>query len=179
MIRKMKDDEFAKVISIIERSFPRDERRPADEEKALLADPRFTIYVSDDVSAMITVWQFDEFAFIEHFAVDPDHRCGGLGGKMLQELISILPCPVCLETEPPIEDIQKRRISFYTRNGLFLNHYTYYQPPISAGRNTIPLMLMTSGGEVSEADYRRIRGVLYREVYNIGSDFIATHYPNG
>ena len=179
MIRRMKDHEFPKVFGIMEASFPPDERRPYDEQKALLSDPRFTVYVNDDATAFITIWSFDDFAFAEHIAVDPTLRSSGMGSAMLKELIAALTLPLCLEAEPPVEDIQKRRIAFYERNGLTLNSYPYLQPPISKGKGIVPLMIMTSCGEISLSDFRHIREVLYREVYHTPHDFISKHFPEG
>ena len=59
----------------------------------------------------------------------------------------------------------KRRIAFYERNGFFLNKYDYIQPPMSKGKNPVPLLVMTSGGKVSAKRFDEIKKCLYREVY--------------
>ena len=75
-IRFARDEEFDKVFSVLKTSFPPDERRTYDAQKALLNNPKYNIYVlpdseSDEIKAFITVWQFGTFAFVEHFAVNP------------------------------------------------------------------------------------------------------------
>lgn len=160
--------DFDKVFDIMERSFPPDERRPKSEQLALLNNPAHSIYIlqkSSNIAAFITVWRFDGFAFIEHFAVHPDFRCNGTGSFILSEIIPYLGVRVCLEAEPPLNEISKRRIGFYERNGFTLNEYPYMQPPISNGKLPVPLMIMTTGGGISESEFNNIRDIIYREVY--------------
>lgn len=169
MLTKLKQKDFDKVFMIMEDSFPKDEYRTYEKQKALLDDERYMIYIipdGEEVKAFIAVWQFDEFAFVEHFAVNQTYRNQGLGSIILQELMKKLPCMICLEVELPETDFAKRRIGFYERNGFTLNSYDYVQPAMSEGRNELPLQIMTSGKAVSEEQFEKIRDTLYREVYH-------------
>jgi len=166
MIEKMKREDFDGIYAIMEESFPNDEKRPYDEQKKLLETPEYSIYEAEEKNAFIATWEFDEFVFIEHFAVRSACRNTGLGSRMLSEFIEAQNKTVCLEVELPDTDIAKRRIGFYERNGFFLNQYEYFQPPISKGKKIVPLMIMTSGGKVSEDTFKKIRNILYKEVYN-------------
>ncbi|MCI8448180.1 MAG: hypothetical protein HFH30_07230, partial [Eubacterium sp.] len=74
---------------------------------------------------------------------------------------------ICLEVELPENDLAKRRIRFYERNGFFLNQYPYVQPSISKGRSPIPLLIMTSGQPVSEKIFQEIKSTLYEYVYGV------------
>lgn len=170
MLRVMYDYEFDGIFSIMEASFPIDEYRPYDEQKALLSDERYVIYVlpdikSEDVKAFITVWRLGEFAFVEHFAVNPKYRNQGLGAGILTALKDILGCRICLEVELPQTDFAIRRIGFYERNGFCINDYDYIQPPISKGRQEIPLRIMTTGGKLSSDEFEVVKNTIYREVY--------------
>ncbi len=170
MLTDILQEDFDRVYEILKKSFPISERRPYFEQKALLSDPLYRIYVakeekSQDIKAFFAVWIFEDFAFIEHFAVDENCRGVGLGAEVLQELISKLKCPICLETEPPDNEISKRRIDFYLRNGFRLNDYPYIQPPISEGRNKIPLMIMTFPDKISDQVFEYYKNTLYLRVY--------------
>lgn len=170
MIRTMYEHEFDTIFSIMETSFPEDEYRPYEEQKALLSDSRYSVYVlpdsdSGEVKAFITVWKFDDFAFAEHFAVNPDYRNQGLGARILKEFKEIFDCQICLEVELPQTDFAIRRIGFYERNGFFFNDYAYMQPPISRGRNAIPLRIMTSGEAIAKERFDYLKKTIYREVY--------------
>ena len=157
----------------MEKSFPSDEFRPYDEQKALFSDKRYKVFGNTEggkLSTFITTWDFEDFVFIEHFATSPVFRNMGLGEKMLKHLASTLQKRLCLEVEPPNDDIQKRRIAFYSRNGFFLNTFPYIQPPISKGKAPVPLMIMTTSGEVSEGEFLSVKKTLYKEVYKINEN---------
>ncbi len=165
MIEKMKKEYFDKVYAIMEQSFPSDEKRPYEEQKKLLDNPSYSIYIEDKKNAFIATWQFDDFVFIEHFAVRKEYRNTGLGSKMLGEFLEKQKKTVCLEVELPDTEMAKRRIGFYERNGFFLNEYEYFQPPISKGKKIVPLMIMTSGTKIKENTFKIIQDTLYKEVY--------------
>ncbi len=170
MIKPLAHKNFDKVFRLIEISFPEDEYRTYDEQKALLDNPAYEIYTySDDdtIKAFISVWKFDSFVFIEHFAVNPTYRNNGIGSEFLKEAVRISGKMVCLEVELPDNETACRRIEFYKRNNFFLNEYPYVQPPISAGRNPVPLSIMTSGQPVSDTEFKKIKEILYSRVYKV------------
>ena len=99
-------------------SFPDDEYRPYEEQLALFQEPEYRVYsmpvteqtgenknldVNNTVrpAGFLAVWEFAEFIFIEHFAVNPKLRNSGTGSSMLQELVKLSKKPVCLEVELP------------------------------------------------------------------------------
>ena len=90
------------------------------------------------------------------------------GAELLKEITSFYQKTICLEVEPPADEMTKRRVDFYKRNGFFLNEYPYTQPPISKGKNPVPLMIMSSGKELSEPEFHIIKEKLYCEVYKVG-----------
>ena len=161
--------DFEEIYTIMEESFPSDERRVKEEQRAVFLEPFYKIYAYKDknerIKAFIAAWEFDEFLFVEHFAVDKTMRNLGIGAKMLRELIDSTDKRICLEVEPPLSEMPKRRIAFYERNGFSLNGYEYYQPPMSKGKNAIPLMIMTTGGKAEREQYDNIRHTLYKYVY--------------
>lgn len=172
MLQKLRPENFDKVYEILQEAFPLDERRPYDEQKALLSEPKYSIYVLPDtedkeMKAFVTVYQFKEFAYIEHFATNSRYRNQGLGAFLLNELSALLRCRLCLEVELPETEFAKRRIDFYKRNGFYVNEFAYMQPPISKGKKSIPLIIMTSGGTVSKSEFERIKEILYKNVYKI------------
>ena len=171
MIQKLKTQDFDNVYRLMEQSFPPDERRTYTEQKSLLSNPQYCIYILPDtaasnIKAFLAVWTFKDFVFIEHFAVNPLYRNSGIGSAMLKEAVQQIPYMVCLEVELPVQETAKRRIGFYERNGFFLNHYPYMQPPISDGRSPIPLLIMTNQNAISENRFQEIKNTLYKNVYH-------------
>jgi len=162
--------EFDKVYNIMKKSFPPDEHRPHHEQKALLSVPEYlirTLDVDGDIVGFIALWDFDDFTFIEHFALGERYRNRGLGGKFLRDTIHKINKPVCLEAEPPTDELTVRRIGFYNRCGFHLNGYHYIQPSISEGRSPVELKIMTYPHAVDESGFEEIRRVLYDKVYHV------------
>lgn len=170
LVEKTNSGAFDQICALMEKSFPLEEYRPYPEQKALLSRPAYGLYAArndreGNLLGFAAVWEWEDFAFIEHIAVSPDYRNGGLGGKLLDQVVALLEKPVCLEVEPPDGGMASRRIGFYQRHGFFLNPYPYTQPAISEGRSPIPLLIMTHGQEILEAEFLTIRNRLYHEVY--------------
>ncbi len=168
-IKAITPDRFDDVFSIMEKSFPVDEMRPYGEQKDLLLNEKYKVYAAFDenrIIAFAATWQFGGVLFLEHLATDSAMRGRGIGAKLLAYLTSDESRTVCLEAEPPESEITRRRIGFYERNCFYLNEYPYIQPPISKGRNPVPLMIMTYGKKINESDFVNMRDTLYREVYH-------------
>lgn len=169
MIEILEDKDFDEMFDIMCSSFPAEERRSYKEQKALLSNPKFTIYVmrnEEAIMGFITLWRLDGFDFIDHFAVNPIFRNKGVGAKLLRELAVQRDGRLCLEVETPESEIAERRIHFYERNGFYLNRYPYTMPPMSEGKPPVPMLIMTSGGEITEDEFETVKNELYREVYH-------------
>lgn len=176
MIERLTEADFDQMFSLMERSFPEDERRDYNGQRELLAEPAYNLYAKRSpedaaLQAFLALWELGDMAYIEHFAVDPDCRNGGLGGKLLQKVIEDTDMRICLEVELPETEMAARRIGFYERNGFYYNDYFYMQPPIAEGRNAIPLRLMTTGGPLDEEEFFRMQGLLYKNVYGVPEDW--------
>ena len=170
LLEKLDISDFDAMFEIMEKSFPADERRPKEEQKDLFENPLYKVYCVGKMKAFMAVWEFDAFVFLEHFAVSPECRNEGLGSRMLAALAEMYDKKICLEVEPPETDVAASRIHFYERNGFFLNTYPYIQPPISKGKQPVPLMIMTSEA-INEQEFEEIKSTLYKEVYKINGSF--------
>ncbi len=169
VLKRASVDDFEDIYKIMEESFPSDERRNYEEQKKLFSDPVYNIYVikKENVRAFISVFEFDQFTFAEHFAVALEYRNCGLGSKVLSLLKKEVKSPICLEVELPETEIAKRRIEFYKRNGFFYNDYEYIQPAYSDEKNPVPLRIMTTEGEISEEIFKNVEKELYKNVYKV------------
>ena len=122
MLRKFDLKDFDKIYEIMELSFPRDEYRPYEGQKALLDDEAYQIYVLSDeqsleIKGLIAIWEYESLVFVEHLAVAPQYRNGGIGSLILKETEELLGKMLCLEVELPETELASRRIDFYKRNG--------------------------------------------------------------
>lgn len=185
MLQFTSQSDFSEIYRIMQASFSDDEYRPYDEQLALFEEPEYRIYYMPAIgmervgnhstgnstmhaAGFLAVWEFESFTYIEHFAVDPDLRNSGTGSAMLQELVRKYQKQICLEVELPEDELTRRRIGFYERNGFVFNEYPYIQPPISKGKSPVPLRVMTYGKGITRQAFDEMRKVLYRRVYKCG-----------
>lgn len=150
-------------------SFPPEEQRQwSDIERraALPSQPlRFTeLLWLGRPAGLISWWNFPDWAYLEHFAVDSSLRGGGIGAAAIRKWLRMIGKPAVLEVElPDANDMAQRRIQFYERLG-FKAHpqWPYTQPPYSPGLPSVPLMLMTHG-EIR--NLQEVETVLHTQVY--------------
>lgn len=116
---------------------------------------------------LVTYWDLDSFYYIEHLAIDPNQRNGGYGRKLLNYLSEFLKKPIVLEVEYPTEEMAKRRINFYQREGYTLWEKEYFQPPYRVGQSNLPMYLMVQGELNPQTDFDMVRTKIYREVYSV------------
>ena len=161
--------DFNKIYGIMEQSFPKSEIRSFDGQRALLKEDRYKIYCEyekEEIVAFIALWDLGEYKFLEHFAVHPNYRGKGIGSKLLNEVTACVDGLCFLEVEPPISELQKRRVEFYKRQGFFINAYQYFQPAFSKTLPAVPLKIMTYGKELDEKEFLKIKNLVYKEVYH-------------
>lgn len=171
-IFSLNENAFDDAFSLLKTSFPSDEMRDYEGQKNLLSDPDYNLFGlreqgDNRLIGLISVWLLDDFGYIEHLATAPEYRCKGLGKTLLNTTINALGVPVCLEVEKPETDLTRRRIAFYERNGFTLNAYDYVQPAYSPSKKPVPLLLMTTGGGVTQSAFEKIKKSLYTRVYKI------------
>ena len=157
-------------------SFPPEERRPWNDIVALSADPTHPLRLyaitdgCDKAVGLMTVWRFEGFSYIEHFAVSSAMRGCGIGGKVLDEVLTMCHSgeTVVLEVEPLTEaygEMARKRIDFYKSHGFVdFPHYKYVQPPYSRDLPPLELMLMSTSRDL---DLDAVSEILHREVYGV------------
>lgn len=169
-LEKLQEKDFEEVWEIMYDSFPVDERRTKEAQKSLLSEDTYSLYgyrKEGQLAAFFAVWEFKDFAFVEHFAVKKEARNGGIGAGLLQQLLRQLNKMVILEVELPESELAKRRIGFYERNGFVQNGYPYVQPALSAEGKPLPLQIMSMPTALDEAEFENVRDTLYRGAYKM------------
>lgn len=159
------------IEQLLVASFPTDEYRALEEEREYTDSKEIfynNIILNDGAPiGLITYWDFRQFYYVEHFAIDPAQRNGGYGKTVLNKLCEELHRPIVLEVEAPVEEIAKRRIGFYQRQGFSLWEKEYLQPPYKAGDSYLPMHIMAYGNLECEKAFDEIKNLIYREVYNV------------
>lgn len=137
---------FDASLTLYETSFPPNERRTRDDHLRALQDADFEPLgaVEDGrLLADIFLWKTDGFVYLEHFAVQPELRSHGTGGKILEQLLDTQQL-FLLEIEPPEDPLTCRRKRFYERHGLQAQPYAHVQLPFQGGGPILPLVIMAN-----------------------------------
>ena len=164
------DKEFDAIFIIMDAAFPDCEMRTYTGQRALCSNPFYQIIIKRDTSgriiALLAVWEFSWFSFVEHIAVDSVIRGGGIGGKLLSEYLKQCKKPIILEVESPTNDITKNRVRFYNRLGFQLNDFYYLQPPYREGYDYMELNIMSYPYSITETEFAPFKEIIYKEVYH-------------
>jgi len=167
---------FDSVYEIMTQSFPIDEIRSYEGQKALLvrSDYFLKTYVQNrQLLGFCAYYVFDNFLYIEHLACTPLSRGLGIGSKLVQEvLVEAGDRRLILEVEPPVDELTKRRIGFYERLGFTLNPYEHYQAPLNPTTGVVELKIMSSLGALSQDEQKAYRRILNTKVYEVEDDFM-------
>ena len=168
-INKITIEDFESLYKVMENSFPSIERRDFEGQKKLFNEGFYNVIgckdSNDKVSAFLAFWKFDEFNFVEHFAVDESLRGEGIGTKLFNHYLESTDKLTILEVEPPEDEISTRRIKYYERMGMKMNDYDYMQPPLQQGKPLIPLKIMSYENELMDHEFNNIKRCIYNNVY--------------
>ena len=139
-------------------------QQPKANSQAPSANSQRPIANSPKLLGLLTTWHFEEFIYIEHFAIDPTLRSQGYGSEALKAFIHEHGKPIVLEAEPPTEALSIRRIKFYERIGLTLYDFPYMQPAYTEDSHPVELRLMGTL-DTNATPLPLVSQILHREVY--------------
>ncbi len=166
-IKKLNIDKFYKLHK---QDFPFDERRSKEKYKQLLNNLNFKntyIFLENKLIGYINFWDFNDFIFIEHFAIFKELRDKGYGTKFLNSFLQNTSKDIIFEIEPVTDEITTRRANFYLRLGFKFSDVEYYQPSYHKKGTLGPklnIMYKTKTGTKKLNGYLQ---TLKEKVYNI------------
>ena len=144
--------ELLEIVKIYESSFPFEERRPIESMSEAIASQAvcfFRIYCAGECIGLLHCWCFTHVVYCEHFAIAQAFRNHRYGQMVLRTLLANTPKPLLLEVEPPTDEMSKRRMNFYEREGLAIVKTDYMQPPYHPSLPPLPLYLLSNEPELS------------------------------
>lgn len=136
--------EFATLYS---KSFPIFEQRTLEQQIAAFSSPNYhlDLFYDDDLFVgFFSYWKFEKYSYLEHFAVNDNHRGKGYGAILLQKLEDYLSHTVILEIDPIVDDISAARWRFYERCGFCRNSFKHIHPPYRDGYKGHSLIVLSS-----------------------------------
>ena len=152
---------------LFESAFPKSERPDFDDLEGRPSNFHFMVATNDDEPiGILTYWTFEEFVYVEHFAIDEEMRDQGFGKAAFLNFLSQQHKQVLFEVELPHDEESEHRIEFYSSMGLCQNPQDYVQPSYRNPQQLAVPMLVMSKYELDDDAFEEMRDLLYREVYH-------------
>lgn len=168
-LKQSKLSDFPKIYKIMQEAFPKAEIRTFDSAFELLKKEDYAIFsaYSDcgEIDGFIACWNFENFCFVEHFAVSQKNRGKGIGTKMIIEFLKAKDKKVFIEVEEPANEIAIRRIDFYERCGFKLSDFGYIQPNLQEDNAEIPLKIMSYPDKITNSEFEDFKSKVFEKVY--------------
>ena len=93
-MKKLNIQEFDEVYALFEKAFIPAELRPYEKMLPLLEKGEFDVYgyyQNNKLTGALLIWEFDDFVYLENFAVDESVRGQGIGSILLDEMKTLFP----------------------------------------------------------------------------------------
>ena len=139
-------DNFLKSWEIYEKNFPFYEKRTLEEQKRVLNDNSYfanSINEKNNLIGLLYYWEFKDYIFIEHLAIDSFYQGKSLGSEVIKNLLKKHKS-IFLEIEPVVDITTKRRLKFYEKLGFIENDFEHFQVPFRKAqkKNTIDFIIL-------------------------------------
>ena len=168
VLENKSDIEFVEKLYI--ESFPPNERRSVSKMHNLIEQNElfdvFLLFEDNLRVGFFSLWTFDSFIYLEHFAILPEYRNGGYGKKSVHLIINETKLPLIGEIElPSASEIASRRLAFYERLGFKIWDISYVQPPYEEGFDPVPMKLISYRDIDLNQKQNEVKTLLYANVY--------------
>lgn len=167
--RILNKEEFPSVYRLMQLSFHTAEFRSYEEELALFDISNYQVLVVERdgaIQVFIAEWDFENFYYVEHFAVTPKTRGKGLGTKIMREYLHQVLLPVVIEVEASSTINAKRRIEFYECLDFVLSDMEYIQPALKKTSQEVVLRLMYYPAAIPNKTLYEIKQEIINTVYS-------------
>ncbi|MGL5893604.1 MAG: GNAT family N-acetyltransferase [Bacteroidales bacterium] len=149
---------YSRFQDLYGRSFPIFEQRTNEQQRAAFESEYYnlSIYSEEGVFVgFISYWQFEDYRYIEHFAIDDQLRGKGYGTKLLKSFVASDSRQVILEIDPIVDNLSAARLRFYESCGFCINSYQHTHPPYREGYDPHSLVILSSFEMVCKDRYSR------------------------
>lgn len=157
-IESVDDPLFEKMWSIYDYSFPYFEKRTLSHQVTAFSNPDYHLdcYIDNDkFIGFIGYWDFSDYIYIEHYALDKEVRGSGYGTKILKEFIENAGKIIILEIDPVVDEVSTRRLRFYKHLNFVENPHSHKCHVYRHDCGEENLDILTYPHEVDCAFYKR------------------------
>lgn len=171
MYEQLSIHDFDAFFKILEAHFPSKEIKEYDYLKGLFEKGTAQAIIQKDRNTIIGALCYMDigtYAFVDYLVIVDGYQGQRLGEKLLRYFKEYINKPIILEVEFPQDEISRRRIKFYQRQGFILNEHEYVIPPVRSLKEPIYFVLMTYPEVLTEKEYEEIYPSILKNVYEIG-----------
>ena len=167
-------DELGPIKDLYLTAFPAHERRTYEafrNQVEIQKDCAVNIIsVGESVVGFFTFWEFENFGFVEHMAIESQFRGRKFGEKALYHIAMDCKKPIILEVEPPMNQDSRRRIDFYMRNGFQILDIPYFQPSYDGIHPETEMRLMSNSTAFTQKQLSQYISQIHFAVYGQRDD---------
>lgn len=157
---------FTQVDRLYENAFPLHEKRNHAAKVRAFNHANYQLQAWFDERqfvGMIGVWNFDDYSYIEHLAVNDRWRGQGYGKRMLSQFLQQSPQTI-LEIDPLSTEIAHKRLRFYQSLGFQINPFTHFHPAYHENIADHELIVLSYPRRLNQHQYHRFFADLCHEV---------------
>ena len=165
-IDKLDTTRWNKVWQLYENSFPTAEKRKEEDQLRAFADERFfplSAWNGSELVGLLFYWEWDNYRYLEHIAVNSHLRGNGYGSQMLRHLRDSEKT-IILEIDPLTNELSVRRLQLYERAGFTLTPYRFVHLPYRLHVEPIELLILSYPKMITKAQHSDFLRFLNEEV---------------
>lgn len=147
-IKDIGDRWFERYMRIYSKSFPIYEQRDRMQHEIAFNSRYYKLLCSienDEIVSFVSFWDFEEFVYIEHLAVNDIYRGKGFGSQMLTQFEKLTQKTIILEIDPITDDLSRNRLTFYQKLGFKLCLVKHTHPPYKKSYEPHELLVLNTG----------------------------------
>lgn len=157
---------FLPLDALYAQSFPWHEQREMPAKQLALSNPHYALEAWFDGTTFVELsgcWDFGEYMYIEHLAIDGALRSQGYGKKVLHTILTRSPMTI-LEIDPLTTDIANKRLRFYESMGFCANEWPHTHPAYHQGIADHELIVLSYPHAIDAECYQRFNEDLRHHV---------------
>lgn len=162
-IENIHDKYYNDFISIYSTSFPVYEQRSHEQQLYAFSSKHYHLFcrISENrLNAFISFWNFDNYVYVEHFAVNSQIRGQSTGTNTLTQFMEETQKMIVLEIDPIVNEISKKRLSFYQKLDFKPCPYKHVHPAYNKTYQPHELLVLSSGSILSSSMYETFKADL-------------------
>ena len=146
-------DDFLKIYST---SFPIHEQRDNEQQKEAFKNEHYHLIClieSEKLHSFICYWEFENYVYIEHFAVNNKLRGQNIGSGTLSLFKQEINKTIILEIDPVKDKVSAKRLRFYEKSGFKVNAYRHHHPPYNSNYPPHELAVLSTDIVLTQNQY--------------------------